>query len=106
MYRTSDQNKPSISEPTPEASKSADEGPSTPIKVENIPAEDLLAQIAESKRMAWGGQEPSAAGTTAQADPPQQQPSEKPAQKTASDLSVDELEAELARRRNAATSGK
>jgi hypothetical protein len=110
MYRTSEQNKPSTSEPASDASESADEGTSTP-EIKEIPSKDLEAKIAESKRLAWGGQEPSGISTTARADPPQQpsekaKESEKPPQKTASDLSIDELEAELARRRNATTSTK
>ena len=75
----------------------------------DLPTEDLEAKIAESKRMAWGAQESEgsteaskkdATPTTNQTSSPQ----EPPASKTASELSIDELEAELQRRRSSANS--
>ena len=74
-----------------------------------LPTEDLEAKIAESKRMAWGSQEPE--GNTeggsqdaAQSIPHSSDSQEPPASKKASELSIDELEAELKRRRNSANS--
>lgn len=74
-----------------------------------LPTEDLEAKIAESKRMAWGSQEPEGSteggGQDAAPSIPNTSGSqEPPASKKASELSIDELEAELKRRRNSASS--
>ncbi len=76
-----------------------------------MPTEDLEAKIAESKRMAWGEQEPEGTGEGSSEDvtPPTAHASESqepPAFKKASELSIDELEAELNRRRSSTNSTK
>lgn len=76
-------------------------------EVKTVPTEDLEAKIAESKRQAWGGQAPGAEQKEREqhlddTSSLQQTDKEKPVSKKASDLSIDELEAELKRRRDAA----
>lgn len=92
-----------------EASTSSQEpgGPSQTVTkdAEELPTEDIEAKIAESKRMAWGGQEPQAspsADTETAEQPKTQQSISESSPKQASELSIEELEAELKRRRSAA----
>lgn len=106
--RSSELDKPSTSNPTAETSKGGEDKSITP-EVAEIPSRVLEAQIEESKRLAWGDQGPPAASGATAPPPPPSKPEEKEnnlPKKPASDLSIDELEAELARRRNTIAGSK
>lgn len=98
-HRNTDTDEPSTSSTDQEGSTKA-----SSTDAEDLPTEDLEAKIEESKRMAWGGQSPqSSPGTGPEAAKPSaSQTSERgESLKAASDLSIEELEAELERRRSA-----
>ena len=96
---------------TSETPSSSGTDQTSPSKLEgadptDVPTEDLEAKIAESKRMAWAGEIPqpsSEPGSQAeQSSEAHDTKAEAKSSQRASELSIDELEAELKRRRNAA----
>ena len=66
-----------------------------------MPDEDIEAKIAESKQLAWGGQSPDGTSSMPQDQDTLVKEPEASSSKMAAELSIQELEAELKRRREA-----
>ena len=75
-------------------------GSSGPSDASALTGEDLEAKIAESKRLAWGETSPRNVQEDSSNEPESPPPDRKQA---AAQMSIEELEAELKRRREAAT---
>ena len=95
------------------ASTSSSTGQDKDLNVEKVDDKDLQAKIEESKRMAWGGSQPESPGDAVKSEAPkieqkldtkiEQKADPKPQNSPrASEFSIEELEAELKRRKEAA----